>query len=528
MVSTLPETAFEGDLVGQRTGLGRRLTSELWRGITPLDLVFVASIALLVFFVNDVGYMLRHPFWLDEAWVADAAKARIGLTPKLAFSTPLGWTFLLRLVPFGGVQRLRLVPLAFTVLAAVTGYLFGRELRLGRYSTGILTGLAVLVSPAMLARQDLKPYTAEAFGAILIITLVARIENRWTIPRLASIAVVSSVGFLFANSIIFVGAAAMFGLAIESIVRRRYDNLLKVVVASLAMFAVAGGIYLGLVAPHVTTNLTNYWSPYFLPSSPGAATHAMYEGFLGLAPYMGFRALAVDVVLVLAGIGALLWMRRIAIAVVLPVTLLLVLGASARRHYPFGDLRTSTFWLVMVPVMMAVGVAAGARWIAALDRRLAVAAVILTGAVWIGATDTYMRSHTLGDEDVRSQVYYLESHLQPGDSVIVDYAASYGFAYYFSGTPTYVKDPVAPTGFIPTYPSSPFIISMRDREAADVSEALSRAETVTSTGRIWIVTSHLNMAPNEVNALELDLSPSQLTVFRVGPEPLVLYHVPTR
>ncbi len=101
-----------------------------------IDGCLAAAVGLSALVVHDVPYMLGHSFWVDEAWVADSVRASIGLTPSIASSTPLGWTFLLRLVPFGGAQGLRLVPLAFTILAAAAAYLFGRELRLTRFTTG--------------------------------------------------------------------------------------------------------------------------------------------------------------------------------------------------------------------------------------------------------------------------------------------------------------------------------------------------------------------------------------------------------
>ena len=100
--------------------------------LDALDVCFAVAVGLAVLLVHDVPYMLHHSLWVDEAWVADSVRARIGLTPSMTSSTPLGWTLLLRLVPFGGPQRLRLVPLGFTMLAAATGYLFGRELRRSR------------------------------------------------------------------------------------------------------------------------------------------------------------------------------------------------------------------------------------------------------------------------------------------------------------------------------------------------------------------------------------------------------------
>ena len=230
-----------------------------------VDVCLAAAIGLAVLLVHDVPYLLHHSFWVDEAWVADTVRAPIGLTPSLSSSTPLGWTVLLRLVPFGGPQRLRLVPLAFTMLAAAAGYLFGRELRLTRYTTGILTGAAVLLSPAMLVRDDLKQYTAEAFACLVLWVLVARIENEWRLRRLVAIAAVTSVGLLFANTVIFVGVAAMAALALECLARRHYRRLIAVAGASAGMLAVSLVIYELLIRPQVTRNLTVYWDALLRP-----------------------------------------------------------------------------------------------------------------------------------------------------------------------------------------------------------------------------------------------------------------------
>ena len=67
----------------------------------------------------------------------------------------------------------------------------------------------MLLSPAMLLRNDLKQYTAEAFACLILWVLIARVENEWRLRRLIAIAAVGSVGLLFANTVIFVGVAAM-------------------------------------------------------------------------------------------------------------------------------------------------------------------------------------------------------------------------------------------------------------------------------------------------------------------------------
>ena len=489
-----------------------------------IDICLAVAVGLCVLAVHDVPYLLRHSFWVDEAWVAETVRARIGLTPSLASSTPLGWTFLLRLVPFGGPERLRLVPLGFAALAAATGYLFGRELRLTPFVTGILTGAAALLSPAMLVRDDLKQYTAEAFACLVLWLLIARIENEWRLRRLITIAATASVGMLFANTVIFVGVAAMASLALECLVTRHYRRLAEVAAASAGMLVVSLAIYLTLVRPQITHNLVTYWAPFYMPTrSASAALSFVNLELHRLAPYMGFP-LVVDAVLALAGIAALIWLRRFALAAMFPIMLAIAIAASAAREYPFGDLRTSTFWLVMVPVLMAVGVAAAGRLAARIDRRapLVVAAVAL--AVWVPVTDTYIRSHPIPNEDVHSEVTYLDAHFRPGDVVIVSYGASFGFAYYYPQAPSFpVGD--GPNGHVVAYPQLPWMVVSTARRAVDIANALAAArakiaaESAGARGRIWIVRSH--QTRTEIRAWRRDLAGDRVRTIHVGPDPIL-------
>ena len=516
----------EGDARPNGAPRRRRLPGRL----DAVDYGLAALLALAVLLVHDLPYLLHRPFWLDEAWVADTVRARPGLVPSLSSSTPLGWTFLLRLVPFGGPERLRLVPLAFAMLAVAAAYLFGRELRLTRFVTGILTGVAVLLSPALLVRDDLKQYTAEAFACLVIWVLVARIENEWRLRRLAAIGATASAGMLFANTVIFVGVAAMASLGLECLVRRHFRRLVAIFAASAVMLGVALAIYEELIRPQITQNLVSFWAPEYMPTtSVSAALSFLNQQLHQLAPYLGFGSLITDAVLVLAGIAALVWLGRPALAAMFPLTLAIVIAASGTRRYPFGDTRTSTFWVVAAPLLMAVAVAAAGRLAARIDRRapLAVAAAAL--AVWVPFTDAYIRSHQLpATEDVRSEVAYLDAHLGRGDVVIVSYAASYAFAYYYpQADPSFVPDTAGPNAYLPAYPSVPWIIVMPNRQAADVWNALEAAraeiaaEPAGARGRIWIVRSHLG--PAEIDAWQFDLFGVQVSTIGVGADPILLY-----
>ncbi len=493
-----------------------------------LDAALAILVGLAVLAVHDVGYMLNHPFWLDEAWVADSTRAPFGLLPWVTSSTPFGWTLLLRLVPFGGEQGLRLVPLVFAGLTGVAGYLFGRELRLTRYVTGLLTGAAALLAPAMLVRDDLKQYTAEAFASVVLLYLVARIENAWSRRTLVTIALVTGLGLFFANTVVFVGVAAMAGLGLECLVRKQFRRLAEVAVASAGMLALSAAVYAAIDLPHQISSLTAYWDGYYVPRNQGlsGAFHFIHAELAQLAPYFGFRSLRLDAVLALAGVVSLIWLKRYALAVTIPLTVVLLIGASAARKYPFGDLRTSTFWIVMVSILMAVAVATVIHLVQSINRPLALIGAAAALGVWVSAAHPYIRSHSLSVEDVRSQVAYLDQHRRPGDVVILSYSASYGFAYYETElTPSFKHIDYAAVGFLPVYPHVPWLVQMQNRNASDVTSALARATALVAAeggrGRIWIIRSHLE--PTEATAWSQDLTGKQVTVIHTGSEPLLLY-----
>jgi hypothetical protein len=499
-----------------------------------IDSCLAVAIGLCVLAVHDVPYLLRQSFWLDEAWVADTLRAPVGLARSIGSTTPVGWLLLLRLVPLGGPQRLRLVPLAFAGLAAAAGYLFGRELRLSRFSTGILTGAAVLLSPAMLERDDLKDFTAEAFACLVVWVLVARIENEWRLRRLIALASVASVGLLFTDTVIFVGVAAMASLALECLITRHWRRIAELAAVSAGMLVVSLAIYVPLIRPEITHQVTAYWDGYYMPTRSAFAALSFLRAQLQiLAPYMGFRALIADGVGAVAGIAALAWLRRYALAAMFPLIMVIVIVASAARRYPLGNMWTSTFWLVLIPVLMAVAVAVAGRLAHRLPGRVGRRAPLLVAAValalWVAGVYPYIRAHPFPPEDVKAQVSYLDAHFRHGDVVIVSYAASYAFAYYYPPTPSFPAGP-GPNGHVVTYPQLPWMVVLTGRRPANLEAGLAQArakiaaEPAGSRGRIWILRSHQTIT--EDRTWDRILPWKQVTTIRVGPDPVLLYAPP--
>lgn len=520
---------------------------------TAIDAVLVLLLGGAVLLVHDVGYLLGHPYWLDEAWVADSIRAPIRSLPRLTSSSPLGWAFLLRLVPDAGQgQSARLVPLLFCALAAMAGYVLGKELRLDRHLTGLLIGVAVLLSPAMLIRADLKQYTAEVFASITVLALTARLENDWSRSRLLALGGFVAASLLIAPTDLFVGASAFGGVLVEAAIRRSPRRLAEAAVVGTATGIVAGALYLTLVARNVVPALEHYWDGYYLSGGLSGVARELLLRSHQLAPLAGSGHLWVVVLLALAGVMALAVAGRWALALTVPITVAANVVAAMAKAYPFGDPRTSTFWLVPVTVLMAVADAylahwtgrragfSAARWAARTargagesragtwGRRATTAAVAALALwIWVPSTHPYMRAHTISDEDVRDQVVYLQAHYRPGDVVVVDELASFGFAFYDARVrPTYVHSATLATGFFPTYPHDHWIVQLPARTADDVHRALSTATARICAegpepGRIWIVRSH--QSPAEVEAWSRSLPPAQSHVVGKGPEKLLEY-----
>lgn len=505
-----------------------RLRTAACAGLNVVDGLLAIGAGVMVIFVHDLKFWLSIPYWLDEAWVADSVRAPLSLVPRLASTTPLGWILLLRLVPHGGLERQRLVPLIFAGLAVAVAYLLGRELGLTRFTAGLLTATAALLAPTMLVRNDLKQYTAEAFGSIVIWLLVARTETKWTRWRLATVAVAASAGTLIAETIILTGAAGVACLGLAALVRRKWRRLAEAAVAFVGMLVIYGVVYEIVIKPRINSTLNYAWAPDYSPTNVTGAASFFWAKLQALAPFIGFPAfhdpltgLTIALSVAGAGVVALALMRRFALAALLPVTLVVVMAASAHQSYPFGDERTSTFWLVLFPVLMAIAVASvphgigvglgwlaggtggrpprtGLRWLKwTLLPVIAVAATAVAINYYTRAVLPDANSHVLAHDDPRSQVQYAMDHWRDGDVIIVDYGASYGFAYYFKDPATaYPPVPGNAAGWVPQYPDDPHVIVLASRQPGEVGRAIVKARAILAAeppdehGRIWIVRNH--------------------------------------
>jgi hypothetical protein len=487
----------------------------------------LAAVLLLALFARRPGYLLSQTFWVDEGWVADAVRAPLKQLTLLTSSTPIGWSLLLRAVPpVGGLQYLRLLPLAFAVASVVPAWWLGRRVggALGRAGPtyAVAAGLAAAIVPTGLARHDLKQYTADACLTLVLVLAAARLEATWTRGRreakpathrppaadgrsmqrnrsqrrysagpLATFAAACVLAFPFSNVTPFVAAGLFAGLAVATAARRTWRRLAGLTVAAVAVGLTQGAFYRAVVSAGDNPAIRAYWSHWYVPNDQGLGVAADFAsdrvrhalGSLGLGPW------PVAGVLVGLGLVALVRAGLGGVALASPLLAAALVVAGALHRYPLLEERTSLFVTTLWMVLAALGLVWLAdqltRW-----RTATVLAVVLVVAVAAGLvpTATKATARPLPAEDVHAAVEYILDRRQPGDVVIASYLDAYPFAWYWPDQPSFVPTR-APTAvrFQVEYPPGGVIVA-RWSDAAAIDEALG--QLAARTRRVWLVVVH--------------------------------------
>jgi hypothetical protein len=481
-----------------------------WRWI---DVVLVVALLPVALVARRPGYLFSHAFFLDEGWVADSVRAPLAQVRLLTSSTPIGWTLLLRLVPdIGPPERLRALPLLFGVLSVVPAYLLGR--RLGRVAA-VAAGLAAAVAPTALANHSLKQYSADVVVVFTLLWLTARVERDWSLGRLLTLCLACVPAMLVSHATAFVSAAALGALALRAVAQRRWRRLGWLAGLGAGVAAAEAAIYVAFVAPGNNPAMARSWAddmvPVFdgmvlVPDAVGRAAEFLGGRGADALGGLGFGPWPLALAAVLAGLVAL-WRARlpaVAIAVVLVAAELLV-GALTGR-YPFLDPRTSLFFTALLTVCGALGVAGAVSWSARRRATLPLGVALTVGAAVLlaqGAHAGAMRPLPLST--VRQQVDYVLAHRQPGDVVVVGWAASFPFAYYWPERPTFAPTTI-PTAvlFQVQYPDRDDLVLIGRTKRPDlVFGAVREAAARSASGRVWLVAAESgDRSPAQIKSLD--------------------------
>lgn len=497
------------------------------------DGLLATAAGLLVFVVHDVGYLLRTPYWLDEGWVVVSTRVPLSSLRHALGPTPALWALLIRVQEIGGLQRQRIVPLVFAGLAVAMGYALLRVLGHGRLVALVFGAGTVLLAPSMLARGDLKQYTADAFVLLGLLVLVARLDREWSRRGVLALGAAAALAPGVSSAALFTATAAMVAVALAVVGGRHWERL-RALAAAVAI-TVAGYLFWLLVflLPNVNTALTDYWRPFYPPRSASGVYDYLRAHEATATTGIGVAQGWVAAVLLVVGIAVLLVRRRIATALLVPVAAAGALLAGLLHLSPFLDARTSTWLFVGADVVMAIGLAGLARGLVRRSRLvggpialavLLVPAVAFAHLAWPGLRATGL----IPDEDVRAPEQYVAAHRGPADVVVVDRGASYAWAYYAGLDVTPAASAVNATGFDVAFAPSSRVLVIPPAGLDAVQSTLRRAESMTAGhagATIWIVRNHL--PAQEAAAWPTVIARLHPVSVDVGTTPLLALSTPT-
>lgn len=482
-----------------------RMVKRVWARPAPPrpETVLAALVAAAVLVVHDLGNVFHQGYWLDEDWVAITTRYPLSDLARTTSSTPIGFSFALRLVPWGGPEALRVVPLLFSVATVLVAYVLAHRLpwadRLTSAAAGLSAAVAALLVPAMLERNDLKQYTADAMFSLLVLAATSRLERDRSRRNLALL--LSSIvgGMLFSHPAAFLGIAAFVCLVGAQLLRRAWRAALETGIAGLAAAGGMALVYVAFDQRAVVKGLTRYWASFYVPTSRGPHVALVYlqHQWTANARYFGLGPIWVAAPLFIAGTVTIARLGRPATALTPTVLLVELTCLSALKKYPLLDLRTGTFLFVVVAVVAAVGVVG----IAAEMRRwlwTQVPAVFLAACVALFALHSsgYARKKTVPQEPLRDQVRYLASHRAPSDVIVVSGPSASGFVVYWpQARPGIEKSEANLQRYLVVLPHDPDIVVARDVTDVAVAAALREGLALARTrpgARIWLVRSHVS------------------------------------
>jgi hypothetical protein len=459
-------------------------------------IVVVAFIATFV--VHPIHDALTQPYWLDEAWVAVLTRVPWSHVTGMSSSTPVGFLALLKLVPGSGEQRGRLLVLAFSAGTVVLAYVFARGLRWaskhGARFAGVVAAFVAMLAPLSLLRNDLKQYTCDAFCALVILVVAARVERDPDRTRVWWLGIAAVVVLPFSSTSAFVAMPVLAGLLGSALLARSRRRVIEVVVTAAATGLVIAGYFGAVIVANTNDKLRAYWNSFYLYGSLWDSLSQVWRRLAHLRLWLGMPAL-VFVVLVVIGIVALVRLGAPSIAIALPL-LWIEMGTVAHlRRYPFLDLRTSHFLLMSSFVVGAVGAAWVVQLVYRWNRLFAVGGTVLLAWLFSIGFRPWVDTLNISYENARAQAHYVANHRTPNDVILVNSGGSFGFSYYWPhGSITTELDDSSGQGFRAQVKglSAQWMIGRTD---ADVLMALRQAlRTWHAAGpgsRLFIVRSHV-------------------------------------
>ncbi|MBK5189510.1 MAG: hypothetical protein JJD97_14800, partial [Gemmatimonadaceae bacterium] len=331
---------------------------------------------------------------------------------------------------------------AFPFLCSIIALLL-----LWRVATRLLTAAVVplalapfaLAPPLIFFAAEAKQYSTDVAIALALLLLALDLGSReLTTQRAALAAIAGAVAVWFSQSAVLVVAGLGVAMMLSAIVggdRRRLAREACIVGAWAASAIAVTALSLDRLAPDARRYMYLFWNDGFWPLAPldpGSAawpavrTAGLLAGQLALPMSVGIAATLCAAV----GVWAT-WRKDRRVAMLLVAPLLVALGASAARLYPFAE-RLALFLIPSLLVLAAAGLDAIVAVIP--SRRLA--SVAITGAavalLALDARALRAAPPVYRPEEITPAIEYLRQNAKQTDAIYVYYGAVPAFQFYES------------------------------------------------------------------------------------------------
>ncbi len=438
-----------------------------------------------------VQYFADRSLWLDEAYLALNISHRSfeALLQPLDYgqAAPVGFLFLEKLCinGFGNTDYvLRIVPL----LSSIASLFLFRELAtlyVRKRAALIALTLFAISSSLIYYASELKQYSSDVTVTLVLLLLATMIYDKGiTVGRVALFSAAGALAVWFSYPAAFVLTGLGVVLFVRYAVRRDWASMFKLAIIG-AIWAASFTIYfvVSLGTLSQSEYLRSFWNDRnaFMPLPPTSFSDLKWfcTTFFTLfkdRTQLPFESIAALVFLV--GLVALMrreWLKYCLLLSPIAITFFV----SGLEKYTISE-RTTLFF---IPILF---VFAGAGAVYIYDSLKTQSSLIANGfLIFFFIPLTFDASvHMLKPvekEEIKPVMAYLQSHMQPGDTIYVYYSAQYAFKYYQQHYGFSDGDYIAgkdPRDFI----------SAEKRD--DLQRYITELNQLDHKSRVWIVFAH--------------------------------------
>jgi hypothetical protein len=424
--------------------MSENVKSTWWKRVNVwADSIWVwRSMLLLGFILRLRQYLGNRSLWGDEASLSMNLVTRSfsGLTEPLGYhqAAPLGFLFIEKLsivLLWNADYILRLFPFISGILALYFMYRIARE-NFG--AAGMFALLMFVINPFMIFySSELKQYSSDVMSALMLAYLGTRcMKDDAKRGDFILLGAAGAVMIWISHISIFVLAAVGVTLVLERLLQKKYENLAWIFSLGAVWLASFGLDYF-FVLRHTAGDeyFLTYWARRFVPilpwSDPDWFRQTAYLFLYTIVNRTDRLMMRIVSALMLVGVISLS-IRKRHVTLVLSLTLLVTLVASALKSYPLAY----RFMLFLTPyalLFMAEGIGAAYSLLAKWHRGIALALSLIPAAFFLSnaipnAVYNFQQTQTISE--IRPVVEYVAENKKNDDRVYVYYGGVPGVMYY--------------------------------------------------------------------------------------------------